>query len=212
MLEPVTFAGITMPLISFILIGIAVAFFALVQIARASISNKLQSLFESKLYDEFLQAADDPIARFFLPSFNREYLHLNGYMAKGDAAKAAQTFDRLLTMKTTARQRDDLLIKAFQFYMQQEKFKDAKAVLDEMKALGRHQSRVDECERTWEIFANRSYAYIEEMEAAIDDAPYALKVSYALMLATQYANKKDDAQAEAWQDKARKLLENPPSK
>ena len=110
-------------------------------------------------------------------------------------------------MRSSRTQRDDLLFKAFQFYMQQEQWDDAKDVLDEMKSYNRHTDRTAECEKTWEIFGNGSYAYIDEMEAAIDDAPYALKVSYALMLATQYASKGDEKAAEQWQDKARKMLE-----
>lgn len=212
MFQPVTLFGLTMPLISFILIGFAIAFLIVTVLARTSVTNKLESLFESRLYDDFLAEVDDPIARFFIPDYNREYLRLNAYLAKGDADKASGTFDRLLTMRSTAKQRDDLLFRAFQFYMQQEKFKDAKSVLDEMKASGRNADRVKTSEQTWEIFGNKSFAYIDEMEAAFDDAPTKLQVSLALMLAAQYANKKDDVKALAWQDKAREILETPGEK
>lgn len=212
MFEPVTFAGITMPLISFILLGSALVFLIIVQGARSMISNKLQNLFTSKLYDEFLDTVDKPSTRFFIPAYNRAYLRLNAFMAKGSAEKAKAAFDQLLTMRSTRTQRDDLLFKAFQFYMQQEDFEDAKAVLDEMRSYGRHEERVEECVRAYEIFGNSSCAYIDEMEAAFDEAPYALKVSYALMLATQYASKKDGGSAEKWQNTARELLENPPKK
>lgn len=210
--EPVTFAGITLPLISFILFGAALAFLLIVQVARTMISNKLQNLFASKLYDEFLDTVDEPLTRFFIPAYNRTYLRLNAFMAKGSVEKAMEAFDQLLAMRSTRAQRDDLLFKAFQFYMQQEDFKGAKAVLDEMQSYGRHEKRVEECVQAYEIFGNNSYAYIDEMEAAFDEAPYALKVSYALMLAAQYTSKKDGEAAEKWQDTARELLENPPKK
>ena len=176
MFQPVTIFGFTLPLISVILFGFAIVFLVAVQLARTVVSNKLTSLFESKLYDEFLETVDEPLSKFFVPAYNREYLRLNAHMAKGDAEAAKRSFDQLLTMRSSRTQRDDLLFKAFQFYMQQEQWDDAKDVLD-------------------------------EMEAAIDDAPYALKVSYALMLATQYASKGDEKAAEQWQDKARKMLE-----
>ena len=207
MFQPVTIFGFTLPLISVILIGFAIVFLVAVQLARTVVSNKLTSLFESKLYDEFLETVDEPLSKFFVPVYNREYLRLNAHMAKGDAEAAKRSFDQLLTMRSTRTQRDDLLFKAFQFYMQQEQWDDAKDVLDEMKSYNRHADRTAECEKTWEIFGNGSYAYIDEMEAAIDDAPYALKVSYALMLATQYASKGDEKAAEQWQDKAREMLE-----
>lgn len=206
MFQPVTIFGFTLPIISVVLIVAAIAFLVIVQFSRTVVFNKLQNLFESKLYDEFLQTVDEPLSKFFVPSYNREYLRLNAHMAMGNAEKAKRSFDQLLTMRSTRTQRDDLLFKAFQFYMQQGLFKDAKGVLDEMKSYGRHADRVSECEKTWEIFGNKSYAYIDEMESAIDSAPYELKVSYALMLATQYASKGDEDKAVEWQDKAQKML------
>ena len=212
MLQPINVFGFTMPLISLILIGFAVVFLVAVQVARGYVTNKLQNLFESKLYDEFLETVDEPLTRFFVPVYNREYLRLNAYMAKGQADKASQSFDQLLTMRSSRGQRDDLLIKAFQFYMQQEKWKDAKGVLDEMKASGRNAKRIATCEQTWEIFGNGSSAYIDEMEAAFEDADFNLKVSYALMLSAQYANRNDEAKAEEWQQKATDLLKTPSKK
>ncbi len=212
MFEPVTFAGITMPLISFILIGSAIAFFLVMQIARGMVFNKLQRLFDHEQFDAFLAAVDEPRMRFFIPAYNREYLRLNGYIAQDDASKARQSLDLLLAMRASIAQRDDLLFKAFQFYMQQESWDDAKTILDEMKSYKRHGKRTAECEKAWEIFGNGSFAYIDEMEEAFDGASYALKVSYALMLHAQYTSKRDEEAAKAWRDKARELLENPPRK
>ena len=55
MFQPVTIFGFTLPLISVILFGFAIVFLVAVQLARTVVSNKLTSLFESKLYDEFLE-------------------------------------------------------------------------------------------------------------------------------------------------------------
>ena len=142
MFQPVTLFGITLPLMSFILIGVAIVFLIVVQGARTVVTNRLQELFASKHYDEFLDTVDDPLARFFIPVYNREYLRLNAYLAQEDTESASRSLDLLLAMRSTARQRDDLLSVAFQFYMKQERFKDAKAVLDEMKDTGRNEARV----------------------------------------------------------------------
>ncbi len=208
MFQPVTLFGVTLPLMSFILIGVAIVFLIVVQGARTVVTNRLQELFASKHYDEFLDTVDDPLARFFIPVYNREYLRLNAYLAQEDTESASRSLDLLLAMRSTARQRDDLLSVAFQFYMKQERFKDAKAVLDEMKDTGRNEARVASYERTWEIFGNKSYAYLDQMEADFKDADTPTKISLALMISTQYANKKEPKKAEEWQQKVRDLLES----
>ena len=46
------------------------------------------------------------------------------------------------------------------------------------------------------------------MEADFKDADTPTKISLALMISTQYANKKEPKKAEEWQQKVRDLLES----
>ena len=187
--------------------------FALVMFAllggRKLVFSYISELYRSKRYDELIDFLDTLFVKLLYPQYNRTYTRLNAYLAKGDADKAARAFDELLTMKTSSEQRKDLVVKAFEFYMNTGRHKDAKALLEEIATFG-SESLTERCELTYDIVARKSSRHIDEMEAELaGDVSHARRLELSYLLALQYRNRGDEESADRWQAEAEGLLGMP---
>jgi len=197
--------------LAIILFGVAIAYLVGVSFARRVILGKVHRFLQHKDPQGALDYLDKPGVRFAMPAFNREHMRLNAFLFMGKTDKVSQCFDSLLTMRTSKAQRQDVLVRAFQFYMQEEHFKDAKVILDEIKATFDTKLASD-CERSYDVFARKDTSHIAEMEAEIEGAPYAKKANLAYLLTASYANANDEKSSEKWQRYADRLFANPPEK
>lgn len=189
---------------------VPVVIFVLLMVAMLGGRNLALSyvtqLYQAGKYDELVDFLDTFIAKALYPSYNRTYAKLNAYLAKGDSAKAGRAFDELLTMKTSPVQRKDLVVKAFEFYMNTGRHKDAKSLLAEIETL-EDAALAKRCKITYDIIARKSHAYIQEMEAELEGTvSHARKLELSHMLAQQYRNKGDEKEAAKWQAAAEELL------
>lgn len=152
---------------------------------------KLTMLLEDKNYDEFFRLIDSPLTRLTFPDYNRTYFKLNAYMVKGDNKQALATLDDLLTRKTSAEQRADLVIKAFNVYISLNKGKKAKKMLDEIEQLdpSKYKSSQDDCRMMYDIAVLKKYNYIDKMEQALDRMTGPARGQIEYLLALQYQNK-----------------------
>ena len=127
----------------------------------------------------------------------------------GDAEHAGRAFDELLTTKTSSEQRKDLVTKAFEFYMNTDRYKDAKALLPEIATMG-DDALSKRCELTYDIVARKSHSHIAEMEAELEgDATSARRIELSYLLSLQYRNKGDEKAADKWHKAAEELLGMP---
>lgn len=152
---------------------------------------KLTMLVEERKFDEFFRLIDAPFTRLTFPDYNRTYFKLNAYMVKGDDKAALEVLDDLLTRKTSAEQRADLIIKAFNVYISLNKGKKAKAMLKEIEQLdpSKYKSAQDDCRMMYDIAVLKKYNYIELMESALEKKSGPARGQLEYLLALQYQNK-----------------------
>jgi hypothetical protein len=188
--------------ITIALIAAAAAYFIVEQLMRSTRLNKFALLLRDGRCDEALELLDKPSSKWLYPPFNREYMKLNAYLVKDDVEGASRQFDVLLTMRSSKNQRSEVVVKAYRFYMEHERYKDAKPLLDEIEKTA-DKGVAEESRLMWEIFAENDSSHIAEMEQQFKDAKSPQqRMRLALLIATQYENAHEKAKVTEWRDKA----------
>lgn len=113
------------------------------------ISPKIQSLYAQHKNKELLDYLDKPAARIAYPKWNIIFMKLNAYLAEGDDTNASRMLDELLTAHSSNVQRKELVVKAFDFYMECERYDDARALLPEINQIV-DEPRARKCQETYE--------------------------------------------------------------
>ena len=185
--------------ITIALIAIAAAYFIVEQIMRSTRLNKFALLLREGSCDEALELLDKPSSKWLYPPFNREYMKLNAYLVKDDVEGASRQFDVLLTMRSSKNQRSEAVVKAYRFYMEHERYKDAKPLLEEIEKTA-EKPVAEESRLMWEIFAEND---IPEMEKQYEEAKGPQqRMRLALLIATQYENAHNKVKVAEWRSKA----------
>ena len=193
--------------LTIVLIAATAAYFILEQVMRSRRLNKFALLLRDDRCDEALDLLDKPGSKWLYPPFNREYMKLNAYLVKDDAEGASRQIDILLTMRSSKRQRDEVVLKSYRFYMEHERYKDAKPLLDEIERTA-ERPVADESRLIWEIFAENGSSHIGEMEEQYEKAKSPQqRMRLALLIAAQYENAHDGAKVSERRDKANDAAE-----
>lgn len=188
--------------LTIVLIATTAVYFILEQVMRSRHLNKFALLLRDDRCDEALDLLDKPGSKWLYPPFNREYMKLNAYLVKDDAEGASRQIDILLTMRSSKKQRSEVILKAYRFYMEHERYKDAKPLLDEIEKTA-ERPVADESRLIWEIFAENGSSHIGEMEEQYEKAKSPQqRMRLALLIAAQYENAHDGAKVSEWRDKA----------
>lgn len=188
--------------ITIALIAAAAAYFIVEQVMRSTRLNKFALLLRDGRCDEALGLLDKPSSKWLYPPFNREYMKLNAYLVKDDVEGASRQFDILLTMRSSKNQRSEAVVKAYRFYMEHERYKDAKPLLDEIEKTA-DKGVAKESRLMWEIFAENDSSHITEMEQQFKEAKSPQqRMRLALLIATQYENAHKKSKVAEWRDKA----------
>lgn len=162
--------------------------------------------------DGALAAINSKSARFFVPPFNRDYMRFNAYQLSGDTKGASESLDVLLTAKISKKQRGEVVLRAYYFYLEQERFDDAKAMLEEIRA-GGNEKVTNQCELAWATFAENDYSHIDELQESFDKADAQIeRMNLAMLIAAQYTNKGDLETAKAWTEKLANAAQPPKEK
>ena len=86
------------------------------------------------------------------------------------------------------------LVLLVSFFIEQEDYPRAKELLEELRQKA-EPAQLKECERTYAIFAEKSSAYIKEMEAELRTAKATERATLLYLLSVQYENRGDQRRA-----------------
>jgi hypothetical protein len=188
--------------ITIALIAAAAAYFIVEQVMRSTRFNKFALLLRDGRCDEALDLLDKPSSKWLFPPFNREYMKLNAYLVKEDAEGASRQLDVLLTMHLSKKQREETVVRGYRFYMEHERYKDAKPLLEEIESTA-EEPVAKESRLMWEIFAENDSSHIGEMEEQYEKSKSPQqRMRLALLIATQYENAHKKAKVAEWRNKA----------
>ena len=133
-------------------------------------------------------------------------MRLNAQMCLADTDASRRTIDEMLELNSSDKQRLVLLLRAFNFFVEQEDYERAGELLGELREKASPEQLAG-CERTYAIFAEKSSAYVDQMEAELKDATGAERTTLLYLLSVQYENKGDVKRANEYLEQVRDVFE-----
>lgn len=178
------------------------------EVQKRLVFSKYEALFARQDFAGCVELLDRPLVRLLFPRYNRLFMRLNAQMCLDNAQEVRRVIDEMLALRVTAEQRMALLVRAFNFFVEQEEYKRAKKVLVELREKATPEV-LAECERTYDIFANKSSAYIHEMRERLEGAGVAERTALCYLLSVQYENTGDTERAAEYLARAQEAFEAP---
>lgn len=184
-----------------------VAYFLGSEFARRHTFSKFERTFQRGDFDECLRQLDGVLLRISQPRYNQLMMRFNVYLALDDTAKASDMLDILLKMRLSKKQRTVLMLRAFNFFVENEDKERAKSILDELGKLEVGDAILKDCQRTYDILCAKGYGYIDEMTAELEGANEEQKLRLYFLLSEQYANKGSKGEAKRYRELAKSGME-----
>lgn len=193
------------------LIGIIVVAFCVISLVYTEVQKRLifsryEKLFEKGDFEGCIRLLDGPVAKIIYPRYNQLYMRLNAQMCLADADASRRTIEEMLELRSSDKQRLVLLLRAFNFFVEQEDYERAGELLEELREKASPEQLAG-CERTYAIFAEKSSAYVGEMEAELKDATGPERTTLLYLLSVQYENKGDAKRANEYLEQVRDVFD-----
>ena len=195
-------------LIGIILVALCVISLVYTEVQKRLVFSRYERLFERGDFEGCLRLLDGPLVRLIYPRYNLLYMRLNAQMCLQDDDESRRIIEEMLGLRASDEQRLVLLLRAFNFFVEQQDYARAKELLEELRQKAAPE-QLAECERTYAIFAEKSSAYIKEMEAELREAGPADRTKLLYLLSVQYENKGDARRANEYLERVQDVFEAP---
>lgn len=189
-----------------LILAMSVFVLAMTEIAKRFYAAKLAALYERGEMGEYLHTLEMPLVRLVFPAWNRAFMRMNALMVEEDRSALDKLIPEMLCMGQSPKQRRELIGRAFNYYVEQGNEVGAKPLLEEIERV--EPSEVSKQARmTYEIYLEKSFAYIDAMETRLSEASGVNRGFTELLLAIQYENKGDARRAEQYFEKSCREIE-----
>lgn len=193
-------------LIGIIVVALCVISLVYTEVQKRLIFSRYEKLFERGDFEGCIRLLDGPVAKIIYPRYNQLYMRLNAQMCLADADASRRTIEEMLELRSSDKQRLVLLLRAFNFFVEQEDYGRAGELLEELREKASPEQLAG-CERTYAIFAEKSSAYVGEMEAELKDATGPERTTLLYLLSVQYENKGDAKRANEYLEQVRDVFD-----
>lgn len=193
-------------LVGIVLVVLCVVSLVYTEVQKRLVFSHYEKLFERGDFEGCLRVLDRPLVRLVYPRYNLLYMRLNAQMCLQNDDESRRIIDEMLGLRMSDQQRLVLLLRAFNFFVEQQDYPRAKELLEELRQKA-NPEQLAECERTYAIFAEKSSAYIKEMEAELREAKAADRTKLIYLLSVQYENKGDAKRANEYLERVQEVFE-----
>lgn len=193
-------------LIGIIVVALCVISLVYTEVQKRLIFSRYEKLFEKGDFEGCIRLLDGPVAKIIYPRYNQLYMRLNAQMCLADADASRCTIEEMLELRSSDKQRLVLLLRAFNFFVEQEDYERAGELLEELREKASPEQLAG-CERTYAIFAEKSAAYVDQMEAELKGATGPERTTLLYLLSVQYENKGDVKRANEYLEQVRNVFE-----
>lgn len=167
--------------------------------------NKLFGYLQKQDFEGFEKELDSSLCVLLIPSFNREYLRMNAYLMQGDLHKIEGQLEVLLKMKTNKVQRKQVVIRSFDFYVNQLNKPKSKELLNEIKQLG-DEKLISNCQMMYDILIEKKTKYIDQLKQQVHQGSIAEQGMAAYLISLQYGYLNDKANEKKYGELAASML------
>lgn len=167
--------------------------------------NEMVALLNEKNFDEFDRLIDSRLVKLVFDPFNVDYIKLNGCIYKQDKKAIDNAFLRFDQVKLTALQRDDIDLKAFNYYLSEGNVAKVHKYYKNIKDSSSNKMK-KEVHRLYDIYIEKGSKYLDELieETAALDERY--KSSNELLISAIYGNLKNTEKEREYRELAERHL------
>lgn len=177
-------------LVGIVLVALCVVSLVYTEVQKRTVFSKYERLFGEGDFEGCVRLLERPVVKLVYPRYNQLFMRLNAQMCLDNVQESRRIIDEMLKLKTSDEQRLVLLVRAFNFFVEQEDYARAKELLEELRQKASPE-QLAECERTYAIFAQKSSAYVDQMEAELKGASGPERTTLLYLLSVQYENRGD---------------------
>lgn len=178
------------------------------QLIKVRKQNKMITCLQNGDYDGFFKTADSFIVKFLIPRYNLEYLKLNAYILQGKEESIEAQFDSLLAARKSKAQKEDITMKAFNYYVGVENKEKCTELMEVIKTFT-NERMVQEATIMYDVFILKQGNHIKEIEEMMEGLGDAEKGINEYLLSVQYANIGDKENAKKYEKLSKKHLNEP---
>lgn len=178
------------------------------QLIKVRKQNKMITCIQNGDYDGFFKTADSFIVKFLFPRYNLEYLKLNAYILQGKEESIEAQFDSLLAARKSKAQKEDITMKAFNYYVGVENKEKCTELMEVIKTFT-NERMVQEATIMYDVFILKQGNHIKEIEEMMEGLGDAEKGINEYLLSVQYANIGDKENAKKYEKLSKKHLNEP---
>ncbi|MDM8275020.1 hypothetical protein [Enorma phocaeensis] len=174
-------------------------------IARRARTNTLQRLLATGQFAEFYRLLGATTTRLLYPGNTLASMNLDALMLQGDDKQTEVLLDRMLRRKLGRRQRMDLVLKAFNFYVGTDEAKRSRELLAEIESWGQQYDPIKyECRQLYDVLIAGKSSHIDEMESQLDSVDTFQRGKLEYLLAVQYEHAGNHAKRDEYLSRAKR--------
>ncbi|NBK96938.1 MAG: hypothetical protein EOM50_02760 [Erysipelotrichia bacterium] len=195
-------------LVIIILIVLAIVLTIAMQYVKVKKQNKMINDLQSGKFDSFDKLVNSVLVKMLFPRYNLEYLKLNSYILQGKEEEIELQFDFLLNARKNKAQKEDITMKAFNYYVGVENKEKCTELIEQIKTFT-NERMVQEATIMYDVFVLKQGNHIDEILEMMEGMSDAQKGVNEYLLSVQYANIGDSENAKKYEKLSKKHLNEP---
>ena len=178
------------------------------QFIKVKKQNQMIMDLQSGNFDAFFKTVNSFLSKLVFPRYNLEYLKLNAYILQGREEDIEAQFADLLAARKNKAQKEDITMKAFNYYVGIENKEKCDELIEEIKTFT-NERMVQEATIMYDVFVLKLGNHIEEIESMMEGMSDAQKGINEYLLSVQYENIGDKENAKKYEKLSKKHLNEP---
>ncbi len=174
-----------------ILVVASLLIYAVIVVISMVVRNKkldqMVALLNEKRFDEFDKLVDSKIVKWVFDPFNIDYVKLNSYMIRGNKKLIDKQFEVFENKRIKKHQRDDVDLKAFNYYLQEGESKKTKKYYDRIQASSSNEMK-KYVDRLYSVYELKESKYLNELLDEIETLEDKYKSADELLVSAIYGN------------------------
>lgn len=188
-----------------IVIGATILVFLLITVVSKVIReielNQMLDLLNAKKYDEFDKLVESKLVKVVFDPFNIDYIKLNSYMLRNDESLIDKGFKRFDEVRLNKRQKDDVEMKAFSYYLSKGNNLKATEYYNRINDSQTNKMK-KEVDRLYSIYIKKESRYLEELLREVEQIDEKYRSADELLIAAIYSNLGDKKKEKEYRDLA----------
>ncbi len=171
------------------------------KLLKKKTTNDLTRCLRETRYNDYEKLLNKPLTKYFFSAYERAYMRLTGALHMDNRRYIDECFAAFENTRMKSKDKEDIICKAFNYYISIDNHKMAKKYYDYSKDMYNKAAKRD-IAIVYDTYVEKGYKYLDEYLKDEAIMPDELKTVYYAMLAQMFDNKGDKKMAKEYNKKA----------